>query len=58
LNIYGKSFLLGAVGLINLSGLVMVIGMSKDFTFHMIKPIEEACSEDATEVVPEFRTAG
>lgn len=52
LNIYGKSFLLGAVGLINLSGLVMVVGMSMDFTFHMIEPIEEAGSEDATAVAP------
>ena len=46
LNIYGKSFLLGAVGLINLSGLVMVAGMLKDFTFHMTEPIEDAGSED------------
>jgi hypothetical protein len=52
LNIYGKSFLLGAVGLINLSGLAMVIGMSKDFTFKMIEPMKDDCSGEDLHTAP------
>lgn len=43
-NQYGKWFLLVSVGVINLGGLAMVIGMTIDFTF---KPMEHPSDEDS-----------
>ena len=39
-NVYAKWFLLAATAIVNFGGLAMVVGMSKDFTFNVIQPLE------------------
>lgn len=46
LNIYAKWFLLIATTIINLGGLLMVFGMSKEFTFKVIQPVEPMPSQE------------